>query len=285
MTKLRNAFTLIELLVVIAIIAILAAILFPVFAQAKVAAKKTADLTNMKQTGTGVHIYLSDYDDVFPQFTMGSQNSQAEYDQSYLWSSARCVGPYIKNNQIFVSPAESGTKPLTYGTYPADRIKDTTYLSYMANTVSPSWSVGAQFPGYTAPQGVFTPGGFWYNSDSATSGTAVNNPSSVVMLANGYKEFYSYYTGCDAYINKEIDQCPFGYAIGIGAFPIDIVNMASPITTSTPAAMATYRKGWRKFGEGANFVFTDSSAKNLRPGQLLDANLRPLPERWLINAN
>lgn len=62
----RSAFTLIELLVVIAIIAILAAILFPVFAQAKEAAKKTATLSNVKQMGTGVAIYLSDYDDTFP---------------------------------------------------------------------------------------------------------------------------------------------------------------------------------------------------------------------------
>lgn len=64
--KKRDAFTLIELLVVIAIIAILAAILFPVFAQAKVAAKKIKNLAHVKQHATSVHIYLSDADDVFP---------------------------------------------------------------------------------------------------------------------------------------------------------------------------------------------------------------------------
>jgi prepilin-type N-terminal cleavage/methylation domain-containing protein len=62
----RSAFTLIELLVVIAIIAILAAILFPVFAQAKVAAKKTVSISNMKQTGLGVAMYENDYDDYMP---------------------------------------------------------------------------------------------------------------------------------------------------------------------------------------------------------------------------
>lgn len=61
----RSGFTLIELLVVIAIIAILAAILFPVFAQAKKAAKKTSDLSNIKQIATGSLIYSSDYDDMF----------------------------------------------------------------------------------------------------------------------------------------------------------------------------------------------------------------------------
>ncbi|QYK53211.1 MAG: prepilin-type N-terminal cleavage/methylation domain-containing protein [Fimbriimonadaceae bacterium] len=62
----KKAFTLIELLVVIAIIAILAAILFPVFAQAKVAAKKTKSLAELKQVGTATAIYLGDYDDLYP---------------------------------------------------------------------------------------------------------------------------------------------------------------------------------------------------------------------------
>lgn len=62
----NKAFTLIELLVVIAIIAILAAILFPVFAQAKTAAKKTTSVSNLKQINTGLFLYQGDYDDTYP---------------------------------------------------------------------------------------------------------------------------------------------------------------------------------------------------------------------------
>src|SRR5579871_4069268 len=62
----NSGFTLIELLVVIAIIAILAAILFPVFVQARAKARQTACLSNMKQIGTGLYLYTQDYDEVLP---------------------------------------------------------------------------------------------------------------------------------------------------------------------------------------------------------------------------
>jgi prepilin-type N-terminal cleavage/methylation domain-containing protein/prepilin-type processing-associated H-X9-DG protein len=90
----RSGFTLIELLVVIAIIAILAAILFPVFAQAKEAAKKTSCLSNEKNLTLAVIMYSNDYDDYIPQGDAGPNppNAMGEYIE---WSAA-CY-PYIKN--------------------------------------------------------------------------------------------------------------------------------------------------------------------------------------------
>jgi len=89
----RRAFTLIELLVVIAIIAILAAILFPVFAQAKLAAKKTTCLSNQKQAALGLLMYCGDSDDKFPQAESGDNSSAA--NPHLTWTTS--VFPYIKN--------------------------------------------------------------------------------------------------------------------------------------------------------------------------------------------
>ncbi len=104
----KKAFTLIELLVVIAIIAILAAILFPVFAQAKMAAKKTQSISNLKNIGTGFQLYMGDYDDVWPLWSAGmgctvafcpprpgTSDAGSVFDLRFMYPSL--VDPYIKN--------------------------------------------------------------------------------------------------------------------------------------------------------------------------------------------
>ncbi|CAN5489228.1 hypothetical protein BH11ARM2_BH11ARM2_08250 [soil metagenome] len=91
----RKAFTLIELLVVIAIIAILAAILFPVFAQAKYAAKKTQELSNIKQLGTGLTIYTGDNDDVQPLSRIVDNGGDWWTSRMHSWKDAGAA--YVKN--------------------------------------------------------------------------------------------------------------------------------------------------------------------------------------------
>jgi prepilin-type N-terminal cleavage/methylation domain-containing protein len=116
----RKAFTLIELLVVIAIIAILAAILFPVFAQAKTAAKKTVAISNQKQISTSLLLYITDYDDQYPRRSGCELNSSlnpalndntlrcggaAGFAHSMTWQAwQKYPLPYMKNTQIFEHP-------------------------------------------------------------------------------------------------------------------------------------------------------------------------------------
>lgn len=106
---LRKGFTLIELLVVIAIIAILAAILFPVFAQAKDAAKKTSGLSNVQQIDTAYVMYSTDYDDTYI-FSVTERNSP-QYSTSETQAEAAAfsvralTAPYIKSDQLWKDPA------------------------------------------------------------------------------------------------------------------------------------------------------------------------------------
>jgi prepilin-type N-terminal cleavage/methylation domain-containing protein len=104
----KQAFTLIELLVVIAIIAILAAILFPVFAQAKFAAKKTVDLSNAKEIGTAVKLYLGDSDDQMPIFYAYNSDPTIYADGKHHGTEVLLL-PYTKSQELFKSPLDTGS--------------------------------------------------------------------------------------------------------------------------------------------------------------------------------
>ncbi len=103
-----SAFTLIELLVVIAIIAILAAILFPVFAQAKLAAKKSSDLSNVKQLGLSTMLYTNDSDGTYPMSVYDTQAAALTPGSGHVVATVYDVlMPYMKNTGILQSPVNS----------------------------------------------------------------------------------------------------------------------------------------------------------------------------------
>jgi prepilin-type N-terminal cleavage/methylation domain-containing protein/prepilin-type processing-associated H-X9-DG protein len=105
----RRGFTLIELLVVIAIIAILAAILFPVFAQARAKARQATCLSNLKQIANATAMYVQDYDETFPVWAWTPERAVPRPDgTTYLgkvtWP--LLYMPYVKNQQVFTCPSD-----------------------------------------------------------------------------------------------------------------------------------------------------------------------------------
>ncbi len=124
-TARTRGFTLIELLVVVAIIAILAAILFPVFARARENARRTSCISNLKQVGLGLLQYTQDYDERNTQAWYGTDSGPSNAlgaGNRYKWMDA--IFPYIKSEQLFNCP--SHTLPVTIGTstFDAYRFRD-----------------------------------------------------------------------------------------------------------------------------------------------------------------
>ncbi|MCX6366335.1 MAG: prepilin-type N-terminal cleavage/methylation domain-containing protein [Armatimonadetes bacterium] len=122
----RRGFTLIELLVVIAIIAILAAILFPVFARAREQARKTTCLSNLKQMGTSMLMYVQDYDETYPWLMQDGRNNNNTTGLSQnmivvpspVLNGVRglfmdyTLQPYVKNLGIFNCPTLQPSRPV-----------------------------------------------------------------------------------------------------------------------------------------------------------------------------
>src|SRR5579863_3159663 len=163
----KRAFTLIELLVVIAIIAILAAILFPVFAQAKEQAKKTSCLSNTKQISLGSMIYSNDVDDVLVCAWDGSgwvlRDNGAPYRKWWPWTAA--IQPDVKNLQILLCPDSSSDAFINSANVTA---RTEIYAPYALN-----YEYLGNFQG-------LDPGGDGYYLWTPISGTAVNRPANTV---------------------------------------------------------------------------------------------------------
>jgi prepilin-type N-terminal cleavage/methylation domain-containing protein len=246
----KSAFTLIELLVVIAIIAILAAILFPVFAQAKLAAKQTASLSSVKQIGTGSQIYMGDYDDDTVPFVWYDRG-----DGTFL-SWMEMLHPYVKNAPLYINNAQT----LNVATYYTG-CTPTANPTVVAHYIMPSWT---RYSYYTWVTGVNMYAGFPESTNAITITAAgnnvcepatlaanayraciaqknVENPSATAVIVPGY--FISYKRPSPAPESNTV----FGSACIIGYGP-------DPATAATMSSIQV-------FHGGGNYGFADSSAK------------------------
>ncbi len=247
MNQVRRGFTLIELLVVIAIIAILAAILFPVFAQAKEAAKKTAALTNIKQTATAAHIYLADYDDRFPFGQIRSSGG--------VWSPGLLAEVPVDWRLTSTATHERHSVYWANSIMPYMKSKDILKISdgVLRNTTD------TPQPGKTPSEVGLIYNGFMHTYPA----TSVDQPSSAILMWYGIGRVN--YRG-------QVISTPGLRCAGAGECMFnpsghpDDTNSGGGTTASVWYAAPTETRTHRVYGNGTIFVRADSSAKFRRIG-------------------
>jgi prepilin-type N-terminal cleavage/methylation domain-containing protein len=304
-TNHRRAFTLIELLVVIAIIAILAAILFPVFAQAKEAAKKTSCLSNLKQIGTAMYIYTNDYDDtLFPYREVFSGNNQA----NPFWmdpnvGSGTCAGssssnripyvqlmyPYTKNYNIFLDQDSKGM----FGEGPWVNVQpDGAALVGSGNGVDCSY--GGQ-DSYAINKFTFEPLSN-LSEDPSTTGlnwSSVAETAKTLILVDGdyYEELpmFEDLNGNVIYQGQLVGQP--GFNANLQGYTYDWTNIgngdgaqnnsiaSTPVSTAAGIATEIGLIKTRHLGR-LNFVAGDSHAKNMDATPLLQDEISEPNDSW-----
>jgi prepilin-type N-terminal cleavage/methylation domain-containing protein len=254
-TTQSRAFTLIELLVVIAIIAILAAILFPVFAQAKLAAKKTQSLSNLKQMGTATQIYLSDSDDLYPLAFAPNQAGAAGYSWNYF---------IPVPSAGYVMPAGTpGWKSNGINVFVFNTLQP-----YMKNTQMLSDPVGAKL-NTTA---TYAPTGYVYNSYTdltytyngllnGFSGTAVTNVANLSVFWHGHGKRSLYGLGyATPWLNCDVDNVACVYQSPKAGCSTAINGETGGYTTRTGAG-AGNKQGVNLYNGGIIINYADSHAK------------------------
>ena len=248
----RHAFTLIELLVVIAIVAILASILFPVFAQAKAAAKRTVSLSNLKGIGLAAALYANDHDDVVfnAYYFGGTGETTPDNFGAYRWP--WLLVPYAKNRAIFRSPAD---------------VTDLSLASCGGGCRDPQnaaygylWGL---FPSYGFNWTYLAPDPTWDPTAAPSSAavgrsvgaslTGLGDPANTLFLADS--------TYGDA-ANPTV--------VGMGYYTI---NPPASWTGAPPVTRSSYGFVWPRHHNAANALWADGHAKGTQIDRLRDASL------------
>lgn len=278
----KGAFTLIELLVVIAIIAILAAILFPVFAQAKAAAKKTATLSNVKQLGTSANIYASDYDDQVGDMPCYNEQTEA-YVLAVRWA------PYIKSNDLWKnnqSPYKVGAVQHTVVDYPSS-IGGTVYMKApddpCVGVGVSTFKSGSPYTYATSANyysDIYKPVDFFFNGNmwgyqgggcangGLTNGNSHPGPNLTQGVVGGGQ-------------NGTGDTPPRFTSVAKAVMFIDGPADNTSGTGSSTTARAYLGTNFKGIdGNGSNASFFDSHAKFLKYGDMIPANWSNHDDSW-----
>lgn len=237
-----SAFTLIELLVVIAIIAILAAILFPVFSQAKAAAKKTQSMSNMRQVGLASLVYASDNEDTFPLTERGGDVDDAH---EYYWGDM--IFPYSKSWQILQAPGSGLPLQFKSGTLP----------------YSQQWSYNYGINDVTDSSAACTPSGDPNGPDNPNclhvgaagkATTAITLPASIVFVVDN--------------LPATLDTGNVSTSIAAGNNPAQLAHSRHEINWQVGSRNNAYlqkhgqsQDGYPRYQGGFTFVACDGHAK------------------------
>jgi len=257
-----KGFTLIELLVVISVIAILAAILFPVFARVREQGRKTACLSNEHQLGLAIMQYVQDYDELYP-------NGVQETATSYIWEGEGWAGqcePYLHTTPVLACP------------------DDPTVASFQNQVVSYGYNINLIQPGYP-----------YENGFSGLSESVVTSPSRTVLL------FEVEDVTSDLAAPLEGSQSPTRIGRNLSASGNGLDNRLYGQTNATtsiqnqyatgflggrapfnPAATQFFKSGGRHTG-GSNFLLDDGHAKWLRGSTVSSGLESPLPSCYQDN--
>jgi prepilin-type N-terminal cleavage/methylation domain-containing protein/prepilin-type processing-associated H-X9-DG protein len=251
-----KGFTLIELLVVIAIIAILAAILFPVFAQAREKARATSCLSNAKQLGTAVMMYAQDYDELYP---MGCDNNW------WALGWGMTTQPYIKNLGILRCPSDNTARQST------DSGGGATDMSWAGPKIS--WAANGLIKWVSNANrmiGVIGMAQDWVTHNTSSLAD-VGRPADTIMLAEKHDADNVLYWGPRSmYYSNSV----WNWWWGCGSIP-EGARAAAAYPNAPEGCVPTKHSGM------ANFTFCDGHAKAMRPqatnpGWLYDSNAAQL---------
>ncbi len=220
----KSAFTLIELLVVIAIIAILAAILFPVFAQAREKARQTSCLSNFKQLGLGFEMYKQDYDGIYPinRERNSDDPPSSDADETIAWP--ELIEPYIKNGKV---AKPDGSVAFNQGVYhcPSDA----------GTAVGPSYAINA-----------------WLEFGFAESG--MNRPSETAILAEKRGEI-----GEEHFVFWKAPWPTWPPTLNTSIQATE--DALNRISASSPDAEQETALQTRRHSGGSNWLYADGHAK------------------------